>query len=327
MGSDDGSPPQLSFPDLEILRAVLTSILRGDGALARQLIVLSRQPNIYSSTFDSEIVTCRFNDGGELQLLCKYGFGYADSGKIQRGVPYEVEVYQQVLRRLPCSTPRFFGSYQDEITGTTWLVLEYLDRSLRVNKIPNLDAMRVAARWLGQFHAAGEALLSATTFSFLNTYNVDYYQGLTRQTEMYASQLPYHFPWLGKLCESLAAYAAPLLAVRPAIIHGEFYPQNILFRDGIVYPVDWESAALAAGEIDLASLTQRWPSDLASQWSFEYRRARWPDGPPDDFDAVLGAARLYWSLRWLGDPEWTVHGNNQWYFEQLRTEGKRAGLL
>lgn len=328
MGSDGGSPPQPPFPDLETLRAVLESILRGDGSLARQLIILSRHPNIHSSTFASEVVTCRFDDGSEVQLLCKYGVGFADNGPARHGVPYEVEVYRQVLRRLPCSTPRFFGSYQDEITGRTWLVLEYLDSYLRVDQTPDPDALRLAARWIGQFHAAGEVLLAKTAFSFLNTHDVDYYLGWARRTEMYTSQLRHHFPWLATLCERLAAYVAPLLAARPAIIHGEFYPQNVLFRDGIVYPVDWESAALAAGEIDLASLTQRWPSDLARQCNLEYQRARWPDGPPADFDAVLGAARLYWSLRWLGDrPEWTVHGSSRWYFEQLRAEGERAGLL
>ena len=68
-------------------------------------------------------------------------------------------------------------------------------------------------------------------------------------------------------------------------------------------PIDWESAALAAGEIDLASLTWGWDDDLASLCEQEYCLARWPDGTPDDFALRLTAARVFLHLRWLGDAE------------------------
>ena len=45
------------------------------------------------------------------------------------------------------------------------------------------------------------------------------------------------------------------------MIHGEYYPHNILFQSGVVRPVDWETAALAPGEIDLATLCEGWPPE------------------------------------------------------------------
>jgi hypothetical protein len=57
-----------------------------------------------------------------------------------------------------------------------------------------------------------------------------------------------------------------------------------------IYPVDWESAAVAAGEIDLAALTEGWPPGFVEQCELEYQRARWPEGPPTGFERRLAAA-------------------------------------
>jgi len=36
----------------------------------------------------------------------------------------------------------------------------------------------------------------------------------------------------------------------------EFFPHNVLLRNGTVHPVDWEAAAIAPGELDLATVGQ-----------------------------------------------------------------------
>ena len=36
--------------------------------------------------------------------------------------------------------------------------------------------------------------------------------------------------------------------------HGEFTPHNVLWQGGRAVPIDWESAAFGAGEVDLAVL-------------------------------------------------------------------------
>ena len=60
------------------------------------------------------------------------------------------------------------------------------------------------------------------------------------------------------VCQRADEFIAQLLAAPRTMIHGEFYPGNILYEKGRICPVDWESAAIAAGELDLAALTEGW---------------------------------------------------------------------
>ena len=58
---------------------------------------------------------------------------------------------------------------------------------------------------------------------------------------------------------------------RETVIHGEFYPKNVLIHDGIVCPIDWESTAISVGEIDLAALTENWSEEIVQQCKIEYQ--------------------------------------------------------
>jgi len=60
---------------------------------------------------------------------------------------------------------------------------------------------------------------------------------------------------------------APLLTSPPTLIHGEFYAKTVLVRRGKLFMVDWESAAIGPGEVDLAALTEgkHWRGDVARQ--------------------------------------------------------------
>jgi thiamine kinase-like enzyme len=112
------------------------------------------------------------------------------------------------------------------------------------------------------------------------------------------------------------------------IIHGECTPHNVIARDGEVYVIDWESAAIAPGEIDLVSLVEGWPRHEQAAAIKAYVQHRWPDDQQTDMEARLDAARIYWALRWLGErPDWTVRPKNRWRFDELRNSGKRLGLV
>jgi hypothetical protein len=317
------------LPDLQTLTAGLNAIFNGNASAGHQVIVLDRQPNTWISSFPSEVVTCRFNEGSARQIFCKYEAGHSHSAYGHRGgVAYEAAVYRYVLQSLSISTPRFYGVYSDKTTDETWLILEYLDSSAQMHTIPEPAAMHLAARWLGQFHATAEAYLSSTPLPFLTTYDTEYYLGWVRRTLLFADPLSRRFPWLANLCKRFEEFVALLVTLPATIIHGEYYPGNVLFRDGAIYPVDWESAAIAVGEIDLASLTDRWPAEVAQQCELEYQQTRWPQGSPADFERALAAARLYVQFRWLGDrPDWTIRESSLSRFEHMHTVGKQLGLI
>ena len=83
------------------------------------------------------------------------------------------------------------------------------------------------------------------------------------------------------------------------MIHGEYYPKNILVRDAAILPVDWESAAAGVGEIDLATLTTGWGPAVRSACEGAYVASRWPEGAPHGFERRLDLARMYVRLCWL----------------------------
>jgi hypothetical protein len=327
------SPPlrrKQPVPRLKALTAGLSTVMCGNGSRREILTVLDRTPSVYASTYPSEVITCRIGNHRGFKLYCKYMTdgggpnGYGHRG----GVPYEVEVYRRVLDPLQLSVPRFYGSYEDFETGELWLVLEYLDQSMRMTKGPQPETVVKAARWIGQFHAANEGRISDEALSLLNRYSSNYYLGWVHRTSRFSRKLRHKFPWAQSLCKHLEEFIEILLSPPLTIIHGEYYPHNIVIRRSVIYPIDWESTSIAAGEIDLATLTEGWGDEIARQCEFEYRRARWGAGSSADFERRLAAARLYLSFRWLGErPDWTAGDGNSFYFDQLRSVGEEFGVV
>lgn len=328
------------LPNIQELAVGLTSVL------GSQATILDRQPNTYASTFPSEVVRCQPANGSELRLLCKYGADHSSSlsGRTghKGGVPYEAAAYRHLLRTSRATTAKFYGAHKDVHSGDTWLILEYLDDSVRLRKMREFSAaMCLAARWIGRFHRTTEERLSEASMRFLSRYDAEYYLGWARRTSWLTGHLRQRFSWLTPLCGRFEEAVALLLASPQAVIHGEYYPSNVLFRAGTVYPIDWESAAVAAGEVDLATLTEDWGTKIERQCELEYRRARWPEGSPADFERRLCSARLYLQFRWLchenrdllfgkdtGLPEWSHKVKVPLYrLQQLRSLGERLNLV
>jgi aminoglycoside phosphotransferase (APT) family kinase protein len=183
-----------------------------------------------------------------------------------------------------------------------------------------------AARWAGRFHRVNEDRIPA--LGFLTRYDATYYLGWVRRTSEFAGARRQEFPWLEALASRSPEAMELLLAARPTVVHGEYYPTNVLYRDGDISPVDWESAAVGPGEIDLAALTEGWGAGVVRECEQGYLGARWPEGAPDNWSAIASAARLFNNFRWLGQrEEWTVSGTSTWRFEALRTAGRELNLL
>jgi hypothetical protein len=248
---------------------------------------------------DCEIVTCRMADGSLRRLFCKFGPVGESAGPAQcSGVAYEARVYDQLLPAWQDEVPRLYGALLDEATQTIGLTLEYLDGATSLQAAAQPQAGLVAAaRWIGRFHGWGE---TAAVPSFLHRYDTTFYRLWMQRAGHFTRRLHQRFPWLPELCERCQR-RLPALLPPATIIHGEYQAENILVYNGCNVAIDWESAALAAGEIDLASLTWGWDDDLAELCRQQYCLARWPDGVPDDFALRLTAARVFLHLQRLGD--------------------------
>ena len=110
------------------------------------------------------------------------------------------------------------------------------------------------------------------------------------------------------------------------IVHGEYYPRNILYRDGQIFPVDWESAAVGPGEIDLATLTEAWDKETVEECHHEYLSARWAGRTPVSFGEDLLRAELYVAFRVLGEREECFSADRD-QLEPLRMHGEALGLI
>ena len=328
--------PVSLLPDLPTLTARLTAALDRNGYQERPVKILRRDLPPFMSTFPNEIVTCQLPDGRKRRVFIKYQAGQSHNSYGHRGdIPYETEVYRRVLQSLPDFRPKCLGVHADPSSGDISLFLEYLYGSVRLSDIVwkrstrQPQAMAQTARWIGRFHAAHQRRIGDLSLAFLKRYDADYYRGWARRTLEFSRPLHGRFSWLAKLCEA-DEWFAPLLEKSPTVIHGEFYAKTILVRNQSVFMVDWESAAFAAGEIDLAALTEgkHWPVPVVRQCERAYIHARWPEGAPFSFRHSLDAAKMYLHFRWLGErPDWTVREKSLSRYDHLGTAAKRLGLI
>ena len=309
--------------------------LPSDAALARGLsialsdprpTVVSRQPSTCMSTYPAEVVTCHSASGDRLEILCKYSGDRPESQDHRAGIVYEADVYQRVLSPLDMGTPRYLGRYADDETGWTWLLLEHIEdfRPLRRRH----DLMSRTAAWLGEFHARSQLLVEDTA-PFLRQWDAGHYLRFVRRTAQFARPLAQQYPWVFELCERMIAPFELLLSRPITVAHGEFTVHNVLVQQEQIRPVDWESAATGAGEIDLAALIEGWPDEFRHECIAAYCRSRWPGSdPPTDFERILDAAGIHLLFRGLGgDPNYTTARETRWRFEELHSAGVRWGLL
>jgi hypothetical protein len=242
-------------------------------------------------------------------------------------VAYEAEVYRRVLAAAALPVPRFHGAAAAGTAGEVWLAIDYLEPARRLNESRDLGAWERAAAWSGRFHAAHEARIRDPALAFLIDYDAAYYAGWARRTAEYAAEMRSDLPWLADFCRRWQAALLELLQPPRTAIHGEYYPKNILVKDGTIYPVDWESAAVGRGEIDLATLTDHCDHEVVARCEAAYRLARWPDGAPPDFVRALDLARLYVHLRWLGAAPGPKLRRRFKRYEEARALGERLGLI
>ena len=269
---------------------------------------------------------CRVGDQASVTLLCKYSRpegpdlpAWHLSHGHRHGVAYEALVYRHVLQPLGMTTPRLWGTC-GSTGGRVCLAIEYLGGGMHIKSVP--QALESAAAWVGRFHARNESRVSASDLRFVKSYTADYYRGWARRTLAYARRYRRDCRQIEAVCATFEDGIEALLTPPLTIIHGEYYPANVLLHSGNVYPVDWESTAIAAGEIDLAALTDLWSAEDAERCERAYVNARWPgSGAHPAFARRLSVARSYMLLRWTGVAgAWRMREDKSHYFGRLVDE-------
>jgi len=309
---------------VELAAAVTAAVRQSLGAATVEIVGVRSNPS--ASTARAEVVRSIVDGQGELSLLLKWDENMHHPDDDRRpALAYEAWCYENVLRDASAGTARMFGLVDDPATGSSVLLLEHLSDAIRCDENDDvLAAMTAAARWAGEFHRVCEDGPRGR----LQLHDVEYFRQWARRTQEYSAPLGPELPWLTAACSRFEGAAEELAEHVCTVIHGEFTPHNVLVAGARVAAVDWECAAFSTGEIDLASLTDRWPNDVVASCESAYADARWQTGPPREFSRTLDLARCYWHFRWLGKkPAWTLRERSRWRFEELRAVATRLELI
>jgi fructose-specific component phosphotransferase system IIB-like protein len=248
-----------------------------------------RANNGRSSSARSEIVVVT-SDAGPHDLFVKYGNDSVDpwSGRA-RGVPREISVYEHIVAPWGGIAPRYFGSWV-EPSGSA-IVVEFVTGAKRSN-----DDRRVvvAAAALGSWHArCAPLVVNGRRTEELN----DFGPGITTAIgERLAEVLDARGATvlvLERVLGRLERIAECLADAEVTLVHGESYPSNVLIAGSDCYLVDWETAGIGCGELDLAALTAGgWAASTIDACDDAYAAARWAQGEPPGFRSALVAARV-----------------------------------
>jgi hypothetical protein len=283
------------------------------------VVGLYRRPWEYATSAPLEAVEAALDDGRRLDLVLKYVGPHALREEARRVKPAfvldperEIQVYRRLLAPLRVG-PRLFGSAACPRTRTYWILIERI-QGREMYQVGDLTAWQQVARWLALLHRrlAGVDSERVRRQTHLIAYDPEWYAGWMRRAQcLFAAEDPPDsrcsrtaLVWLAR---RYARVVERLASLPPTIIHGEFYPSNVLIvRDGgspIVVPVDWEMAASGPGVIDLAAFTLgRWREADRRSVIASYLSASDGTGGATlaEMAETIDYAQIHLAIQWLG---------------------------
>lgn len=301
--------------EIEALRAALEPIV--DAGVAT--VDVHRSP--YSTSHAIDVIEATLEDGSRRTMLRKsLGSGalLPDALGVRpdflRDPLREIEMYRAVLPP-DLGTPHFLGTVEDEASHLHWLFLERV-HGVELWQTGDLETWALVARWLAEFHRRRlhETAPSDALGRLVRCDREFYERWPTRAVRHLADADDATRRAVHRVAACHDGLVERLLALPVTLVHGEFVAANVVVAPPTgpvarVCPVDWESASIGPGLIDLAMLAGGWSPPEAQTLADAYlAAARADDAWPHDeseFSAALDACRLHVCLRWLGwSPGW-----------------------
>lgn len=296
-----------------------------------RILEIRRRPWAYGSSHQLESIELQLDDGSTFELLAKthvHG-GTGVPGEDARDARREVVAYSKFLREGDTGAPAFYGAIRD--ASSTTLLLERIEGT-ELYQLGDPEAWFAAARWLARLHARFHDATKAT--GLLDRDRAWYEMRWQRALEVADRSDEGSDARVAMLEADYFGAVDRLLELPRTIVHGEFYPANILVQSSPkgprIRPVDWEMAGLAPGVLDLAALVAgRWSEAQRDAMTRAYRDATAAGAAGDDtaFRRSLDDARLVLAVQWLGWAEdWDPPGEqaNDWLAEAMRAARRAA---
>jgi hypothetical protein len=296
--------------------------IRGSGRGRAAIVRLERRPSPYTSSFALEEIDVVFADGSEAALVMKDLSPDAMDVDARRARPAflseprrEIQTYRHILPHAPAGTAACYGVAAGRTASRYRLLLERVDGH-ELRHVGAFSMWKRTAQWIARFHASvppADIDRLARRAKLLVYDEAFYWQWLERARD-FAARSPKASGVggaearrvLDRIARGYASVVSRLTAMPRTVIHGEFYPCNILIRGrgrhARVCPVDWELAAVGPGLIDLAALMTGWDDRAQRALMRAYRQGR----IRTEFQTDLDACRLHLAIRMLGwSDNWT----------------------
>jgi hypothetical protein len=288
----------------------------------RRIRNLRRRRSNYSSSYTIENLEVELDHGKRLSLVFKDLSPTSLLEAARRVRPQflykpqrEIEIYRTLLDPRRFNTPACYGFVQRPELKRYWLFLERVDGPL-LWQVGRFELWERSARWLASLHEhfAERNDLNRIWPVDLLRYDRNYClcwmeraeNFLTSQLDAGSKALRDQFKCLSS---KFAIVVDRLLSLPQTLIHGEFYPSNVILRGTgstkRVCPIDWEMAAVGPGLIDVAALVSgAWTEDQRKRLVTAYHDslAQTKDWPPSlkEVLELVDYCQLYLAVQWLG---------------------------
>lgn len=284
---------------------------RLDEVAGRPVVEVSRRPYAYRTSYPLHEIEAVAADGSRISLLRKDLRRTGLEPNARRAKPEFLHDPRREIEAYRLLAPHHLGTAELLDSGEDWLLLEKID-GVELWQVDDLETWRWVARWLADLH---ELFADSPPDSpHLLCYDAHFYRLWALRARRFAG------PVLDNIVSGYEAVTERLCALPTTLVHGEFYPSNVLVAGGRVAPVDWEMASLGPGLVDLAALT-------SGSWSATDRAAvvaAYGEVDPQTLDCC----RLHLALQWLGwSRVWNppVEHAHDWLTEALDT-AERLGI-
>jgi Ser/Thr protein kinase RdoA (MazF antagonist) len=326
-----------------LLHEALEGVLSTYFGRRRSIKKLRRRSSAYSSSYALENLELELDRHQHLSLVFKNlspGSVLKTARQVRPGFVYhperEIEIYRHILNRKKLGTPICYGAVEVPELERYWLFLERVEGPLLWQR-GRLQSWEQAAAWLAMLHTHFHVQPGNGCKRWLK-YVVRYDEHmlttwLLRAEEFLrrdAESSPEIWRRFARLVSRYDRVIDHLLDLPMSLIHGEFFPSNVILRPSgqgwEICAVDWEMAAVGPGLIDLAALTAGdWTADQKRKLIGAYGEALraasgWSPSIPELFEAVA-YCQLHLSIQLLGwASDWSPpkrHTQN-WLGEALR---------